>query len=176
MPHVLQGGMKPLAAALALSFLTAPLALAQNTPTRQFTALQQARVQVARETAQVRLLERTGQLRPLRVAANCMDRFGRLQLSVLVDAKGTPRLVRYERQIPDNSAQFTGYYDAAGHLRLATGSASGYPGPLYNLTAEYDARGRLLNEAGMRRPGWSADLRELSGLNLGALRLGRCPA
>ncbi|EYB66892.1 hypothetical protein DEIPH_ctg064orf0061 [Deinococcus phoenicis] len=165
-----------LAAPLALGLLAAAPAFAQTTPPPQPTELQEARVQVARETAQVRLLERSGQLRPAPVAATCLDRSGHQRLRVLTDAGGTPRVVRFDQQTPDNAIQFTGYYDAAGRLRYATGSASGFSGPLYNLTAEYDARGRLLYESGMRRPGWSSDLRFLGGLSTAALRLGRCPA
>ncbi|WP_272976656.1 hypothetical protein [Deinococcus geothermalis] len=162
--------MQLLQRTLLLALLAATPALAQP------TTLSKARVQVARETAQVRQLERSGQLRPAPVASSCLDRSGHPQLTVLVDAKGTPRLVRYGRRQPDHSASFTGYYDAAGRLRLATGSAAGLAGPLYNLTAEYDPRGILLYESGTRRSGWNADLRSLGGLNAAALRLGRCPA
>ncbi|GAA5532011.1 hypothetical protein [Deinococcus aluminii] len=170
--------MKPhkLTASLAPLLLAAAPALAQTAAPRQPTAVQEARVQVARETAQVRLLERSGALRSAPVAANCLDRSGQPRLSVLVDAKGTPRLVRYDQREPDNSIAFTGYYDAAGRLRLATGSASGLSGLLYNVTAEYDPRGLLLHESGTRRPGWNADLRRLGRLDTAALRLGRCPA
>ncbi|MEW6421292.1 MAG: hypothetical protein AB1511_06160 [Deinococcota bacterium] len=168
--------MQLLKRTLLLALLAATPALAQPAAPRQPTTLSKARVQVARETAQVRQLERSGQLRPARVASTCLDRSGRPRLTVLVDAKGTPRLVRYERQQPDNSASFTGYYDAAGRLRLATGSASGLAGLLYSVTAEYDPRGVLLHESGTRRPGWNADLRSLGGLSAAALRLGRCPA
>lgn len=168
--------MQLLQRTLLLALLAATPALAQPTTPRQPTTLSKARVQVARETAQVRQLERSGQLRPAPVASSCLDRSGRSQLTVLVDAKGTPRLVRYGRRQPDHSASFTGYYDAAGRLRLATGSASGFSGLLYNVTAEYDARGILLYESGLRRPGYTADLRSLGGLSAAALRLGRCPA
>ncbi|GBF05282.1 hypothetical protein DAERI_040042 [Deinococcus aerius] len=167
--------LRTLAASL-VPLLLAPALAQTNAQTRQAETLQEARVQVARETAQVRLLERSGALRSVPVSSTCLDRSGRPLLTVLVDPGGTPRIVRYNRQQPDNSVQFTGYYDAAGRLRLATGSASGFSGLLYNLTAEYDPRGIRLYESGTRRPGYTADLRYLGGLSANSLRLGRCPS
>jgi hypothetical protein len=156
-----------------LLLVAGPFPASAQTP-RQATALQRARVLTAREAAQVRLLERTGLLRPLRVSRRCTS--ARVRLTVLADVRGTPRLVRYHRAPPGNSVRFTGYYDAAGRLRYATASASGRAGVLYNLAAEYDARGRLLRETGIRRPGYTAELRRLPNLNVDSLRRGRCPA
>lgn len=165
------------AASVALGLLAAVpgLAWAQATP-RPPAALQRARVLAARETAQVRLLERTGLLHPLRVSRGCTDRSGRTRLNVLADVRGTPRLVRYHHALPGRSVRFTGYYDAAGRLRYATARASGQAGVLYNLSAEYDAGGRLLRETGIRRPGYTAELRRMPNLNVDGLRRGRCPA
>ncbi|MEF2279574.1 hypothetical protein V3W47_14860 [Deinococcus sp. YIM 134068] len=159
---------------LAFGLLCGPPSGHAQAVSRQPTALQQARVQAAQETAQVRLLERAGQLRPQRVSASCRDRSGRVRLSVLADALGTPRIVRYARRIPDNTLHFTGYYDATGRLRFATAQASGPVGVLYNLSAEYDARGRLLRETGTRRAGYAAELRRLPNLNVVLLRRGIC--
>ncbi|BDP42323.1 hypothetical protein DAETH_22920 [Deinococcus aetherius] len=167
---------RSLAAPLASLLLAAlsPLAPAQTSP-RQPTALQQARVLVARETAQVRLLERTGLLHPLRVSRRCADRLGRVRLTVLADVRNTPRIVRYRRALPGNNVQFTGYYDATGRLRYATARASGSSGVRYNLAAEYDVRGRLLRETGIRRPGYVTELRRQPGLHVESLRRGLCP-
>lgn len=167
---------RSLAAILAPLLLATVLPLASaQTPPRQPTALQQARVLVARETAQVRLLERTGLLHPLRVSRRCADRAGRVRLTVLADVRNTPRLVRYVRALPGNHVQFTGYYDAAGRLRYATARASGLSGVRYNLVAEYDARGRLLRETGIRRPGYVTELRRQPNLRVEALHRGLCP-
>lgn len=157
------------------AFLLASLGLAQTpAPPAPVVSGQAARVQVAQETMQVRLLERSGQLLPLRPAASCADRFGKQKLTVLKDTRGITRVVRFEQRIPDNTVAFTGYFDAAGHLRYATGQASGYPGLLYNLTDEFDVQGNLIHEVGTRRPGQNGDLREVLGKHLEAWQQGQC--
>ncbi len=171
----------------ALTFtvcLTTMPATAATTPTKtaqpsapvsgQTSAQNAARVAVARETAQVRLLQRSGGLKAVKVTGSCAGRDNVPLLKVWADAKGTPRLVQYQRLFPDNSQSFMGYYDAAGRLRYATASASGFIGLLYNVTTEYDAAGRQVAESGTRRPGWSQDLLRMPGLNPDLLKRGIC--
>ncbi|ANE43416.1 hypothetical protein [Deinococcus puniceus] len=150
--------------------------LAQTTrpPTTQQAAQNAARVAVARETAQVRSLQRSGGLKAVKVTGSCAGRDNIPLLKVWADAKGTPRLVQYQRLFPDNARSFTGYYDAAGRLRYAKASASGFIGLLYNVTTEYDAAGRQVAESGTRRPGWGQDVRRMPGLNPDLLKRGIC--
>lgn len=143
-------------------------------PTAQQAAQSAARVAVARATAQVRNLQRNGGLKAVKVTGSCAGRDNIPLLKVWADTKGTPRLVQYQRFYPDNSQSFTGYYDAAGRLRYAKASASGFIGLLYNVVTEYDAAGRQVNESGTRRPGWTQDLRRLPGLNPDLLKRGIC--
>ncbi|THF68839.1 hypothetical protein E7T06_14865 [Deinococcus sp. Arct2-2] len=156
--------------------LTAAVAHAATTPTQTAPTPAQnaARVAVARETAQVRALQRNGGLKAVKVTGSCAGRDNIPLLKVWADAKGTPRLVQYQRFYPDNSQSFTGYYDAAGRLRYAKASASGFIGLLYNVTTEYDAAGRQVAESGTRRPGWTQDLLRLPGLNPDLLKRGIC--
>lgn len=151
---------------------TAPTKIAKpSTPAATQNA---ARVAVARETAQVRLLQRSGSLKAVKVTGSCAGRDNVPMLKVWADAKDTPRLVQYQRLYPDNSLSFTGYYDAAGRLRYAKASASGFIGLLYSVTTEYDAAGRQVAESGTRRPGWSQDLLRMPGLNPDLLKRGIC--
>lgn len=122
----------------------------------------------------MRLLERTGQLRAAQVASACNDHQGQPRLQLLKDGRGLTRIVRYERQTPDNTLHFTAYLDVSGRLRYAAGRASGFPGELYNLSAEYDAQGVRVFESGKRRAGWASDLRQMPGLNLSSLLKGQC--
>lgn len=164
----------PLTLALACFPALAQVKANSVSLSRQPTPQQAARVQVAQVTAQVRELERTGGLHAAPVSAGCRTRTGGSMLRILKDSHGTTRLVRYVQLIPDNTVRFTGYYDAGGKLRYATGSASGFPGPLYNLTSEYDAQGNRLHESGFRRLGWNNDLAQMPGLNIAALARGEC--
>ncbi|MFB9992590.1 hypothetical protein ACFFLM_11490 [Deinococcus oregonensis] len=168
--------MTRLAAFTLTAGLTAAVASAATTPTKTIQPAVQsaARVAVARETAQVRLLQRSGGLKAVKVTGSCAGRDNIPLLKVWADAKGTPRLVQYQRFYPDNSQSFTGYYDAAGRLRFAKASASGFIGLLYNVTTEYDAAGRQVAESGTRRPGWNQELQRLPGLNPDLLKRGIC--
>lgn len=156
--------------------LTAAVASAVTLPskTAPTPAQNAARVAVARETAQVRSLQRSGGLKAVKVTGSCAGRDNIPLLKVWADAKGTPRLVQYQRFYPDNSQSFTGYYDAAGRLRYAKASASGFIGLLYNVITEYDAAGRQVAESGTRRPGWGQDVRRMPGLNPDLLKRGIC--
>jgi hypothetical protein len=167
--------IRPLAFMLT-ACLTAAVATAATTPTKTASTPAQnaARVAVARETAQVRALQRSGGLKAVKVTGSCAGRDNIPLLKVWADAKGTPRLVQYQRLFPDNSQSFTGYYDAAGRLRYAKASASGFIGLLYNVVTEYDAAGRQVAESGTRRPGWNQDLLRLPGLNPDLLKRGIC--
>ncbi|UQN05818.1 hypothetical protein [Deinococcus sp. QL22] len=171
--------IRPLAFALTACVMAA-VATAATTPTKtaqssaQQTAQNAARVAVARETAQVRQLQRSGGLKAVKVTGSCAGRDSIPMLKVWADTKGTPRLVQYQRFYPDNSQSFTGYYDAVGRLRFAKASASGFIGLLYNVTTEYDAAGRQVAESGTRRPGWNQELQRLPGLNPDLLKRGIC--
>lgn len=167
--------IRPLALTLAAClFVCSGQTQTTRPPTAPQAAQNAARVAVARETAQVRQLERTGKLQAVKVTGSCAGRDNIPLLKVWADAKGTPRLVRYQRFYPDNSQSFTGYYDAAGRLRYAKASASGFIGLLYNVTTEYDAAGRQVAESGTRRPGWGQDVRRMPGLNPDLLKRGIC--
>ncbi|MFC4424590.1 hypothetical protein [Deinococcus navajonensis] len=160
--------------ALILRFLALGLCGVLPQAAAQNAFSQDARIQVAQATAEVRLLERTGQLRAAQVAAACNDHTGQPRLQLLKDGRGLTRIVRFERQTPDHTLRFTAYLDATGRLRYATGRASGYPGELYNLSAEYDEQGARVFESGKRRAGWASDLRQMPGLNLSGLLKGQC--
>lgn len=108
-------------------------------------------------------------LRPLPLSAAC-DRAG---YTAFQDSRGTLRVLRYLRLVPDNALGVTQYYSAAGQLQSFKSSASGFAGQLYVLTARVDARGNVYDEQGYRSKLYTAPLRSVLR-DAAAVRAGRC--
>ncbi|WP_425147232.1 hypothetical protein [Deinococcus sp.] len=111
----------------------------------------------------------SGVLKPLPLSAACQ----KAGYSALQDTRGTLRVLRYLRTVPDNSQRLTQYYDAAGRLQSVKASASGFAGLLYDLSARFDAQGKVLGETGYRSKLYRGSLKTLLR-DAGAVRAGRC--
>ena len=93
--------------------------------------------------------------------------------TVFADTRGTTRLLTLTRMVPDNSSRLTQRYDARGRLTTVQASASGFAGIRYDLTVQFDSRGRVVSERGYRANGERPNVRAML-INERAIRAGRC--
>ncbi|ADV67680.1 hypothetical protein [Deinococcus maricopensis] len=93
---------------------------------------------------------------------------------VYADKTGATRLLERVRMVPDNTSRLTQRYDARGRLTTVQASASGFAGLRYDLTVQFDSRGRVVSERGYRAKGEQANIRTLM-VDPRAVRAGRCP-